>query len=135
VQRCGLILPSAIDVKDEGPTARYLIESLLKAEPSEYVHTYMLCLCCVQLDCSSHESVLTLPPLPCVTDIRRIGVQEGDTGAILDHEFFSGVDLANMRNRRYVPNFIPNTIPGDENLSNLPAAKPYAGDQSPFSGF
>eukprot|EP01041_Mallomonas_annulata_P010292 gene10292-21480_t len=100
VKRCGLILPNAIDVKDEGPTARYLIEQLLKAEPSE-----------------------------------RIGVQEGDTGAILDHEFFESVNIPEMRNRRYVPQFVPPPTAGDTNLGNLPQPKPFSGDQSAFEGF
>mmetsp|Transcript_18774 Transcript_18774/g.18884 ORF Transcript_18774/g.18884 Transcript_18774/m.18884 type:complete len:749 (-) Transcript_18774:401-2647(-) len=100
VKRCGLILPNAIDVKDEGPTARYLIEQLLKAEPSE-----------------------------------RIGVQEGDTGAILDHDFFEHVDIPTMRSRHYVPSFAPAPIPGDTNLNNLVAPKPFTGDQNVFEGF
>lgn len=100
VKRCGLILPNAIDVKDEGSSARFLIEQLLKAEPSE-----------------------------------RIGVQEGDTGAILDHEFFTSIDMVAIRNRRFVPSFIPPVISGDENLSNLPSPKAFTGDQTPFEGF
>lgn len=106
VKRCGLILPNAIDVKDEGPTARYLIEKLLKAEPSE-----------------------------------RIGVQEGDTGAILDHEFFDRIDISRVRNRlvntadKSEKLFRPEATAGDEQLSNLPVPKPYTGDQAVFDGF
>ena len=62
-------------------------------------------------------------------------MQEGDTGAILDHEFFADVDLAAIRNRRFVPSFIPAAIAGDDNLSNLPTPKPYTGDQAAFDGF
>jgi len=87
-------LPNAIDVKDDGPDARHLIELLLKAEPSE-----------------------------------RIGVQEGDTGAILDHPFFSNTDIDKIVKKAAVPIFTAAENRGDENLDNLPRVKPYTGEK------
>jgi len=65
----------------------------------------------------------------------RIGVQEGDTSAILDHPFFANTDIERIKEKKAVPIFIAPTQPGDNNLSNLPQAKPYTGDQHVFDAF
>lgn len=102
VKRAGLVLPEAINMKDDNPPhAKDLIEKLLKAEPSE-----------------------------------RIGVQEGNTGAILEHGFFDGqIDIAEIRTRRFPAPFVSPIIKGDENLANLPSVKPYTGDPTHFESF
>lgn len=70
-----------------------------------------------------------------VTFSRRIGVQEGSTRCILDHPFFSILDIEAIKNQTAVPEFIPIANQHHEPLSNLMPVRPFNGDQSLFAEF
>lgn len=65
----------------------------------------------------------------------RLGVQGGSTRTILDHPFFNGTPIEEIKNLTYVPEFIPKPNRHHEPLSNLQPVKPFHGDQSLFSEF
>ncbi len=62
-------------------------------------------------------------------------MQEGSTRAILDHPFFSNVDIEGIKSRSVVPEFIPTPNAHHEPLSNLMPVRPFNGDQSLFAEF
>jgi hypothetical protein len=66
---------------------------------------------------------------------RRIGVQEGSTRCILDHAFFSGMDLEGIKNQTVVPEFVPTAHTQHEPLSSLMPVRPFNGDQLLFTDF
>jgi hypothetical protein len=66
---------------------------------------------------------------------RRLGVQEGSTRRILDHPFFSTVDIDAISNGTFVPEFIPVPNQHHEPLSNLMPVRPFNGDQTLFAEF
>jgi len=65
----------------------------------------------------------------------RIGVQEGSTRCILDHPFFSGLDVDGIKNCTFAPEFTPVPHSQHEPLSNLMPVRPFNGDQSLFTEF
>jgi hypothetical protein len=65
----------------------------------------------------------------------RLGVQEGSTRCILDHPFFSNVDIEGIKKGTVVPEFIPAPNQHHEPLSNLMPVRPFNGDQSLFTDF
>ena len=67
--------------------------------------------------------------------IRRLGIPEASTGVILNHEFFSVLDLNALENGTLVPMFVPKKIQSHESISSLAPVKPYKGDDTLFAEF
>jgi serine/threonine protein kinase len=65
----------------------------------------------------------------------RIGVQEGSTRRILDHPFFSNIDINHLRNGTIVPEFVPEPQSYHEPVSTLKPVKVFSGDQKQFLSF
>ena len=67
--------------------------------------------------------------------LRRIGVQEGSTKRILDHPFFSQVDIFKLKNGTAVPEFFPKSLLAHCQISSLKSVKTFRGDQKLFLEF
>ena len=65
----------------------------------------------------------------------RLSVQEGSTECILDHKYFSNMDVSAIQGQRYVPEFIP----PERNLSTCnkpqPVFKAFNDSDNLFSSF
>ena len=71
-----------------------------------------------------------------MVNCRRLGVQQGSTRAILEHEFFKGIDIKQLMNRA-IP--APMKARSDEGhrkpVSSMKPPKKYEGAQDIFIGF
>ena len=66
---------------------------------------------------------------------RRLGIQQGSSKCILDHGFFSKIDTKAVLSLKANPPFKPSPSATHEPLANLPAVRPYHGDQKIFADF
>ena len=73
--------------------------------------------------------------LLCPEPAQRMGVQEGYTSVILEHEFFRDLDVEGLVNGSLKPVHIPAPPQGNAPISSLPAIKAFKGDQAQFSFF
>jgi cGMP-dependent protein kinase len=65
----------------------------------------------------------------------RMGVQEGYTNVILEHEYFRDFELEQLINGTLKPVHIPTPPRSQAPISTLPAIKAFKGDQSQFDFF
>ena len=65
----------------------------------------------------------------------RMGVQEGYTSVILEHEFFNDLDVEGLVNGTLKPVHIPSPPQSNAPISSLPPIKAFRGDQSLFEFF
>lgn len=66
----------------------------------------------------------------------RLGIRQGSTRYILDHEFFDGIDIASLSKcNMTAPWLAPKKVDFDDDMDDIPTIRPYHGNQALFASF
>jgi len=66
----------------------------------------------------------------------RIGIRQGSTRYILDHEFFDNIDIASLSKcKMMAPWKPPKKVDFDDDMDDIPTIRPYHGNQKLFESF
>ena len=65
-----------------------------------------------------------------------MGIKQGSTRYILEHEMFENIDIASLSKGKVIPPYVPPIKKEfDDDMDDIPTIRPYHGNQKLFESF